>query len=124
MVMGAAKMWMLANGSRYECKVCDYKSHNKSIYCRHVNTLSHWLCSDFAQYAPRDIKIVVASFLPLRKLDLCGKIRVMAFNYNLPLGHPWRMKVMAPVNPLARTVGGGDGIIRRKQTLVFVQQPW
>ena len=122
--MGAARMWKLANACRYKCRACDYKSHNRAIFCRHVNTTSHWLCAEFAQYAPRDVKIVVASFLPLKKLVLCGLVRVAAFNYNLPLGHPWRMKVTALGDPRARTAGGVAGIIRRKQTLVFVQQPW
>ena len=101
MVMKASLIWRLENRSRYHCKCCNYKSHNRAIFTRHENTTSHWLMSEFAK-APRDIKMLVASFLPFSKINRCGQLAIDAFNHKLAARNAtWRLRGVAPVNPHA-----------------------
>ena len=66
--MEAHVLWKELNSKRYECKVCRFRSHNKKHYERHLESNKHFLLTTFAEEAPRDIKVLVASFLPLYKL--------------------------------------------------------
>jgi hypothetical protein len=61
-------LWKELNASRYNCEVCRFRSFNKAHYARHVHCDKHFLLTHFRWNAPRDIKILVASFLPLYKI--------------------------------------------------------
>ena len=101
MVMKASLIWRRENRSKYYCKCCNYRSHNRAIYTRHENTMSHWLKCEFAK-APRDIKMLVASFLPFSKITRCGQLAIDAFNYKLIARNAtWRLTAAAPEDPRA-----------------------
>lgn len=59
--------WKRDNWNRYECKSCGMRTHHKSKYERHIKTTKHFLY-DTIQNAPKDLKILVAQFLPMRSL--------------------------------------------------------
>lgn len=101
--MKASDIWRLENRRKYYCPCCNYYSHNRAIFSRHENTISHWLCKEFAS-APRDIKMLVAGFLPFSKINRCGQLAIDAFNHKLIARNAtWRLRGVDPVNPHAPT---------------------
>ena len=101
--MKASHIWRLENRRKYYCPCCNYHSHNRAIFSRHENTISHWLCKEFAS-APRDIKMVVASFLPFSKINRCGMLAIDAFNLKLAARNAtWRLRPAGLADPLAPT---------------------
>ena len=96
--MIASKIWLLENAARYQCPICDYKTHNKALFERHLKSTRHFLMSEFAHQAPRDVKMLVASFLPFNKIYLCGSVAVDALNYDTPNWATWRFTRVAPVD--------------------------
>ena len=117
--MIARMIWKKANAHRYICKICNYKTHNKTLYNRHLNTTNHWLRTKVFS-APRDIKIVIASFLPYYKIVKCGKIADDADKYNGKSIWTWVM-VRDPVDLRAQNVDAADQIIHTMQTLIYEQ---
>ena len=78
--------------------------------------------TEFAQ-APRDIKMLVASFLPFERIYLLEQLAVDAMNYDAPDWMPWRFKRVGPADLPFRT-----GVVRvhlkhKRQIPVFVRLP-
>ena len=90
MVMTASRIWRLENAARFQCPICNYKTHNKTIFRRHLDSTRHFLLTEFAHQAPRDIKMLVASFLPFDKIVHLGQLAVDALNYDMPDVCPWK----------------------------------
>ena len=84
MVMSARKIWRRENSNRYTCAQCGFCSHNKSHYHRHTQSISHFLVTVVGN-APRDVKVVIASFLNYRTIYTLGDIAAAALNYRF--GH-------------------------------------
>ena len=121
MVMTARTIWKHENKRKYHCPYCDYSTHNKALFRRHSQTRSHWLHHFFAKQAPRDIKIVVASFLPYWKIRYCGQLTLDAYNYALPEGSNWKIKSMDPVNLHAQTGVVLVHLTHNSQTQVYAE---
>ena len=71
--MSADLIWKQVNAHKYKCNCCNYNTHNKALFKRHETTTNHFLRTTVF-YGPRDIKVVIASFLPYYKIQYCGKI--------------------------------------------------
>ena len=80
MVMSADEMWKLVNHKKYQCETCCYCTHNKNHFTRHCNSTRHWLLCDFAKTCPKDLKILIGSFLPMHHLTFCGHNGLLAMN--------------------------------------------
>ena len=117
--MCARLIWRHENKNKHHCPYCDYSSYNKTIYCRHKGTIKHWLHAVFAQQAPRDIKIVVASFLPFHKIRYLGKMTIDALNYGIPDGSMWKVKAMDPGDPHAQNDVVKVHLTHNSRTQVF-----
>jgi hypothetical protein len=61
-------LWQELNKNRYNCPVCCFNSFNRAHYLRHNDSSKHFLLTDFKSNCPRDIRILIASFLPLYKV--------------------------------------------------------
>ena len=96
--MAASKIWRLENAARYQCPICDYKTHNKALFRRHLDSTRHFLLSEFAHQAPRDVKMLVATFLPFYRIYMCGPVAVDALNYETPDWVTWRFTKVGPAN--------------------------
>ena len=119
--MCARTIWENENKRKYFCASCQYATYNKALFRRHNNTLSHWLNHVFAKTAPRDIKIVVASFLPYWKIKYCGKLTAHAYNYALPKGSRWKIKSMVPASPPVHNDVVVVHLIHNSQTQVYAE---
>ena len=58
------EIWIELNEDRYECPACGFRTPNLAHFRRHLASDKHWLMTEFREECPRDLKIVVASFLP------------------------------------------------------------
>ena len=116
--MIARKIWALENRKRYVCKSCGYQTHNRCLFVRHKLTLKHWLLDVFSKQAPRDIKVMVASFLPYYKIKYCGKLARDAFNMKLPPNSMWRI-TGAPAGLPAQNGAVVIRLIHNSQTQVY-----
>ena len=61
-------LWQELNRSKYQCKCCKFRSFNAAHYIRHLQSSKHFLLTEFASECPRDLKILIASFLPVYKI--------------------------------------------------------
>ena len=123
MVMLANKIWQLENAARYCCPICNYKTHNKTLYRRHLDSTRHFLMTTFAYQAPRDVKMLVASFLPFDRIYLLEQLAVDALNYDAPDWMPWRFSLLTTADLPFRT-----GVVRvhlshKKQILTYEPLP-
>ena len=116
--MIARQIWALENRKRYVCKHCSYRTHNRAIFERHKGTTKHWLRAEFAVEAPRDIRVLVASFLPYYKIRKCGRIAADAFNMKIPKDSIWRIRG-DPEDPHAQTCAAVIRLIHNSQTPVY-----
>ena len=122
MVMCARLIWKHENSKRFECTTCGFCSHNKSHYRRHTQSTGHFLKTVIGN-APRDIKVVIASFLSYRTIYSLGNIAAAALNYRFGHGEGfWVFKRWALADPLSQTYGWGVHLIRRTQTPVSFLQ--
>lgn len=64
----AHELWRELNRNRYECHVCRFRSFNRAHYVRHMDCAKHFLMTEFKSNCPRDLRILIASFLPLYKV--------------------------------------------------------
>lgn len=120
MVMMARMIWRLENKRRHRCETCGYSTHNKSHMRRHLESKSHFLMHDFGLFAPRDICLVVASFLDFRDIYKLGQLAADALNYRRPDGCVWRFtRVEGPGGPLSRIYVSGVPRARRRRTRVY-----
>ena len=118
--MLARKIWRLENKRRHECKTCGYSTHNKSHMKRHLESTNHFLLHEYAPNAPRDINLVVASFLDFHEIYFLGKLCADALNYRRPEGCVWRFtQRWAPGDPLSRIFVSGVHRVHKRRTLVF-----
>ena len=118
--MSARKIWKLENKRRHECKTCGYSTHNKSHMKRHLESTTHFLLHEYAPNAPRDINLVVASFLEFHEIQLLGKLCADALNYRRPEGCVWRFtQLSGPGGPLSRIFVSGVHRVHKRRTLVF-----
>ena len=118
--MIARMIWKLENRKRYECKTCGYHTHNKSHMRRHLESKSHFLLHDFGRFAPRDICLVVASFLDFHDIHKLGQLCADALNYRRPEGCVWRFtRQWVPGGPLSRIFVSGVHRVHKRRTLVF-----
>ena len=127
--MIASRIWRLENAARFHCPICSYKTHNKTIFRRHLDSTRHFLLSEFAHQAPRDIKMLVATFLPFERIYLLGQIAVDALNYNTTDctdctdWMPWRFKLVDLGDPLFRTGVVRVHLTHKRQIPVFSRLP-
>ena len=70
-------LWQQLNHTRFSCAVCEFKSFNRAHYARHTESDKHFLLTEFRSYVPRDIRILIASFLPIYKI-----IRLKCIGYD------------------------------------------
>ena len=61
-------LWQQLNQNKYQCDTCKFRSFNAAHYIRHINSAKHFLLTTFATECPRDLKILIESFLPLFKI--------------------------------------------------------
>lgn len=61
-------LWQQLNHSKYQCSTCNFRSFNLAHYVRHIDSSKHFLLTEFADECPIDLKILIASFLPIYKL--------------------------------------------------------
>ena len=66
--MEAHVLWQQLNRNRYRCEVCRFRSYNAAHWQRHLDSAKHWLLTEFRWKCPKDLKILIASFLPPYKL--------------------------------------------------------
>ena len=68
-------LWQEMNRNKYVCQECKFRSFNAAHYMRHLKSSKHFLLTEFARDCPTDLKILIASFLPVYKLfRLPGRI--------------------------------------------------
>ena len=117
-------MWIDLNHDRYRCDACDFRTPNLAHWCRHDNSDKHFLMTTFRDEAPRDIKLLVASFLPFVKLTELGQLGLDAVQ--MVLGPPiiWlNNRVIQRVGPgglPVRTVYLGGHSARNLRSLAYV----
>ena len=99
----ASKIWRFENAFRFTCPICDYNTHNKTLFRRHQDSTRHFLLTEFAYQAPREIKMLVATFLPFDRIYLLGKIAVDALNFKRPKWASWFFTGVDPANLLSQT---------------------
>ena len=78
-------LWQELNRNKYRCETCNFRSSNAAHMVRHLNSSKHFLLEIFAKECPNDLKILVASFLPLYKL-----FRIPGRNGRLALKLAWQ----------------------------------
>ena len=61
-------LWQELNRNKWKCPICKFRSFNKAHYDRHLISSKHFLLTEFATQCPRDLKILIASFLPVYKI--------------------------------------------------------
>ena len=61
-------LWQQLNRNKYRCEVCRFRSYNAAHWQRHLNSAKHWLLTEFRDDCPKDLKILIASFLPPYKI--------------------------------------------------------
>ena len=116
MVMCARLIWRRENNKRFTCATCGFCTHNKSHHHRHLQSTSHFLKTVVGD-APRDIKVVIASFLCYRTIHTLGSIAAAALNYRFGHGEGfWVFRQWALGDPLSQTFGWGVHLVRRTQT--------
>ena len=64
----AHELWQELNKSKYVCETCKFRSFNRAHFTRHYVSNKHFLLTEFAKDCPRDLKILIASFLPVYKI--------------------------------------------------------
>ena len=120
------EIWIALNENRYECPVCKFRTPNLAHFRRHLNSDKHWLMTVFAPECPRDLKILVASFLPFVKLTHLGQLGLDAVA--MAVGPPiiWLSRTdriiqrVGPGGLPARTVYLGGHSRRNLRSLAFV----
>jgi hypothetical protein len=83
-------LWKELNAGRYKCAVCRFRSFNKAHYARHVHCDKHFLLTHFRWECPRDIKVLIASFLPLYKIIKLSSVGPSAWR------HAWQRPFRFP----------------------------
>ena len=121
MVKSAPELWNEMNASKYHCEQCDYCTPNRAHWKRHKDSVKHFLMADLAEQCPTDMKVVIASFLPLRQLTNLGRNGVNALTYAQP--RLCLNGVISFVDPPVRTVFLGNRRVHTPQTLAFVVPP-
>ena len=122
--MTANEMWIMLNHTKYECIACGYKTHNRSHYYRHHQSTRHWLLHDFRIDCPTDLKVLIASFLPIKAMTYCGANGLKAMNMQ---ARNWGIaRFISSIPPSAglhvRICGGRGRITRSSQTPASVLQ--
>ena len=124
MVRTATELWLELNAKKYVCSACGFTTANRAHFKRHFQTTKHFLMTDFRQGVPRDIRVLVASFLPFTLLTRLGQVGLDAVNMAVGRRVRWlNHRVIRGgdlANPPVRTVYLGvqrDGMLR---SLAFV----
>jgi hypothetical protein len=124
MVKSAQELWLQLNSDRYRCDECGFVSPNHAHWYRHVRSDKHFLLSVFAEEAPRDIKLLVASFLPFVKLTSLGRLGLQAVNLAVGPRVRWItrnvIQVGDPEDPPFRTVYLGVHSGNNLRSLAYV----
>ena len=124
MVKSAQEMWHDLNFDKYTCPECGFRSPNHAHWYRHVRSDKHFLLGDFAVNAPRDIKVLVASFLPFVKLTRLGQLGLDAVTMAVGRRVQWMnqriIRLGDPANPPFRTVFLGGHSEHNLRSLAFV----
>ena len=120
-------MWRRLNNERYVCSTCKYKTYNLAHYKRHIESSKHFLLTDLRFECPRDLKILIASFLPIykiHKLKFAEYALRLAWSQDhllqyLPVGRERPARI---VNPPVQTGGGVAWIFHISQTPIYVEE--
>ena len=123
MVKPAHELWKELNARKYRCEPCCFRSSNKAHWTRHKDTPKHFLINEFV-HAPRDIKVLVATFLPIHYLCNIGSIGLFALNRVLaPSVRFVNRRVLhlrSSVGLPSQTVYLGNPLIHSSQIRAFV----
>ena len=87
-------LWQELNRNKYRCETCNFRSSNAAHMVRHLQSSKHFLLEIFAKQCPNDLKILVASFLPIYKL-----FRLPGRNGRLALKIAWKRPVHFRYHP-------------------------
>ena len=87
-------LWQQLNRNKYRCEACNFRSSNAAHMVRHQDSTKHFLLTVFARECPNDLKILVASFLPIYKL-----FRLPGRNGRLALKLAWQRPVQFRYHP-------------------------
>lgn len=89
--MKARQLWTQLNATKYHCPVCRFKTFNKTHFGRHLESDKHFLLTVIREEAPRDVKVVIGSFLPvciIIRLGAVGRSALkLAWRRPLPYRH-------------------------------------
>ena len=122
--LDADTLWQMLNKNKFACQECGYRSPNRAHWYRHVRSDKHFLLYDFAINCPRDLKILVATFLPFQKLANLGKVGLAAVNLCLPTSVHWTRRRYCAIGPSgdppARNAVWGVAIHDNLQSLAYV----
>ena len=105
----ATELWRVTNRERYTCERCKFSTYNKSHFHRHMKSDRHFLLNDFRDDIPRDLRIVIASFLPFYLLDQLKCIGPAALRLAWQQPHrvyPLLVYPVLSINPPVQTAGG------------------
>lgn len=109
----ADDLWKELNAGRYKCDVCRFRSFNKAHYARHVHCDKHFLLTHFRWECPRDLKVLIASFLPLYKIIKLSNVGPLALRlfWQRPSPYGGLLPLVWPPEPHivglpVRTAGG------------------
>ena len=117
MVKTARELWLQLNENKFECTACNYSGHNGAHWKRHIESTKHFLLHDFGLFAPMDVKVVVASFLPLGTIVTLDDKIAWATLKRL---YPTREIFKPSTNLLSRSAFLGGRKSRNSQTQAFV----
>ena len=119
-MVNARELWLQLNEKKFECPACAYNTCNGAHWTRHVQSTKHFLLYEFGCFAPMDIKVVVASFLPLPTiLGLSDSVAWATLKRLYPTRNFFN-RCQSSEGPHARTVFLGGLTRQNLRTLAFV----
>ena len=107
----ATALWRISNRDRWVCSRCNFSTYSKSHYFRHLTSDKHFLLTEFHDCCPRELRIVIASFLPFYLLSDLKCIGPAALKLAWQQPHRLYPLLLYPVrslsiNPPVQTAGG------------------
>jgi hypothetical protein len=70
-------LWQELNHSKFACPICNFRTFNRAHFARHEQSDKHFLLTEFRAAVPRDMRVLIASFLPIYKI-----IRLKCIGYD------------------------------------------
>ena len=123
----AREMWQRLNRDRYVCSTCHFKTYNLAHYRRHIQSSKHFLLTDLRHECPSDLKIIIASYLPVYKIYKLKGIGECALRLAWPPQLPLRflrpsLPVERTASPPVQTAGGVAWTLGTSRTPIYVEE--